>query len=234
MLVPMTPVQILSPRAELPAVIDQLHRLGMLQLTSPVSPESVGPEPASPEADRRPAGAGPGDLERMAGLRSTEADLTALLGLAQSAGRTVADHDWLRPATPAVPAERLGALSPGLGPQLERIASLQAEYDTVHRYRDALAVLLPMEPELSLLSESDLARLGLATVVLVIDSPHADILGTLRSALHAAVGDRFHLAGAATGEQTIGCVLVAPHALLAELRALLAREHVRHVPLPAG
>ena len=40
------------------------------------------------------------------------------------------------------------------------------------------------------------------------------------------------MTGAQTGEQTAGCVLVLPHAVSAELHALLGREHIRHVPLP--
>lgn len=222
MLVPMTPVQILTPRAQLSAVIAGVHRLGMVQLASTASQE------------RAPAGPLPYDGRRMNGLRADTADLAALLGLAESAASAVTDRNWMRPATVAVPADRLDRLAPGLVPLLDRIGSLQAEYETVRRYRDALAVLLPVEPELSLLGERDLARLGLATVVLVLDTPHADVIGTLRDALRTAVGDRFYLAGAPSGDQAVGCVLVAPHAFLAELRALLAREHIRHVPLPSG
>ena len=222
MLVPMTPVQIAAPRRQLRAVIAVLHRLGMVQLTG-----TAGQDPGMAPAD-------PGDASRTAELRTDAADLDALLGLAETAANAVAGQDWLRPATVAVPPERLDRLGPGLGPLLDRIGSLQAEHEAVRRHHEALSVLVPLEPELSLLDERDLTRLGLATVVLVLDTPHAGILGTLRGALRAAAGDRFHLAGAPAGEQTVGCVLVAPHAIVAELRRLLAREHIRHVPLPSG
>ncbi|HYZ57189.1 MAG TPA: V-type ATPase 116kDa subunit family protein [Streptosporangiaceae bacterium] len=223
MLIGMTPVQILTRLAQLPAVIAELHRLAAVQLT----------DVAHQKLDMTPAGPGPGDAHRMAGLRAEAADLAALLGLAEEASSVAADKDWLRPATVAVPAERLGRLGPGLGPLLDRIGSLQGEYETARRYHDALALLL-VDPELSLLGERDLTRLGLATIVLVVDTPDADTIGTLRAALHAAAGDRFRLTAAPTGDQTMGCVLVAPHTLVAELRTLLAREHIRHVPLPPG
>jgi V/A-type H+-transporting ATPase subunit I len=222
MLVPMTPVQVLAPREQLRAVIAMLHRLGTVQLTG-----TAGQDPGM-------APPGPGDASRTAELRTDAADLAALAGLAETAAAAVAGRDWLRPATVAVPPRRLDGLGPGLGPLLDRIGSLQAEHETVRRYHEALSVLLPLEPELSLLDERDLTRLGLATVVLVLDTPHAEVLATLCSALRAAVGDRFHLAGAPAGEQTVGCVLVAPHAIVAELRRLLAGEHIRHVPLPPG
>jgi hypothetical protein len=215
MLVPMTPVQIVAPRQQLRAVIAMLQRLGTVQLTGTAG-QDLGMAPAVP-----------GQASRTAELRTDAADLAALLGLAQAAANAVAGRAWLRPATANVPPERLDRLGPGPRPLLDRIGSLQSEHETVRRYREALAVLVPLEPELSLLDERDLTRLGLATVVLVLDTPRADILATLGGALRAAVGDRFHLAGAPTGEQTVGCVLVAPHAIVTELRRLLARKHIR-------
>ena len=218
MLVAMTPVQVLASRAHLPAVIAELHRLGVMQLTSATG-DGQGTAPVSlPDQDTR----------RRDELRAEAADLASLLGLAATAASARTGQDLLRPVHLAVSPERLGRLASALG----RIEALQAEYGTVRRYRDALAALIPAEPELALLGESDLARLGLATVVLVLDAPHAGVLDTLSGALRAAAGDCFHLVGAQTGEQTVGCVLVLPHAISAELRALLRREHIRHVPLP--
>jgi len=225
MLVEMTPVQILARRAELPDVVAALHRLGQVELTAAARAEAAGPGPAEP---------GPADAPRPAGLGADAADLGALLALAEAAAAVVADRHWLRTATVAVAERRLDALGPGLRPLLERIGSLQAEHESVRRHHDALTVLLPVNPDLALLSERDLARLGLATVVLILDTPHADVLNTLRGALRVAAGDRFYLVGEPAGDDTMGCVLVAPHELVADVRALLAREHIRHVPLPAG
>jgi V/A-type H+/Na+-transporting ATPase subunit I len=222
MLVLMTPVSILAPRAQLPAVIAELHRQGTVHLTST----------ARQDLGMAPAGPGPDGTPRMAGLRTEAADLALLLGLTETAASVAAMADWLQPATVTVPEERLSRSAPGLAPLLTQIESLQAEHETTARYRDALAVLVPLEPELALLSESDLTRLSLAVVVLVLDAPHAGVLDGLRGALRAAAGDRFHMAAAQTGEQTVGCVLVLPHAVSAELHTLLGREHIRHVPLP--
>jgi V/A-type H+-transporting ATPase subunit I len=221
MLVPMTPVQILARRDQLPAVIAELHRQGSVQLTG-TAREDLGLAPAEP---------GPGDTHRLTSLRTEAADLDALLELAATAAAVRADQDWLRPVTLAVPQPRRDRLAPGLTERLNRIEALQAEYESARRYHDALAVLLPLEPELALLTESDLTRLGLATVVLVIEAPHAGVLDTIATSLNAISGGRSHLAGAQTGEQTVGCVLVLPRSVSAELRTLLSREHVRHVPL---
>jgi len=222
MLVAMTPVQILASRARLPAVIAELHRQGVVQLTSAARPGQDMAPVSLPDADAR----------RWDELRAEAADLAGLLDLAGAAASARGGPDQLRPVDLAVPPERLGRIAPELPPVLARIGSLQAEHGTVRRYHDALAALIPAEPELALLGEADLAQLGLATVVLVLDAPHAGVLDALRSALRASAGDRFHLAGMQTGEQTVGCVLVLPHAISAELRALLGREHIRHVPLP--
>jgi hypothetical protein len=224
MLVAMTPVQILASRAHLPAVIAELHRRGVVQLTGP----------ARPGQDMAPVGLPEQQARRWDQLRAEAADLTGLLNLASTAASARSELDRLRPAQLTAPPERLGRLAPGLPQALGRIESLQAEHGTVRRYHEALAALIPLEPDLALFDEADLTRLGLATVVLVLDAPHASVLDALRSALRASAGDRFHLAGVQTDEQTVGCVLVLPHAISAELRALLGREHIRHVPLPPG
>jgi V/A-type H+/Na+-transporting ATPase subunit I len=221
-LVAMTPVQIMASRAHLPAVIAELHRRGVVQLTNAARP-SLGMAPVS---------LGNQAARRRDELRTEASDLTSLLGLAETAASTQSGQDRLRPVHLTVPPERLGRLAAGLSRVLDRIEWLQAEHATARRYHDALAALIPLEPELALFDEADLTRLGLATVVLVLDAPHAGVLDALRSALQAAAGDCFHLAGVRTDEQTVGCVLVLPHALSAEVRALLGREHIRHVPLP--
>ena len=222
MLVVMTPVQILASRAHLPAVIAELHQRGVVQLTSA----------ARPGQGMAPVGLGEQVARRRDELRAEASDLASLLGLAGIAASARSGQDRLRQVHLTVPPERLGRLAPGLPRVLDRIESLQAEHGAARRYHDALAALIPLEPQLALLGEADLARLGLATVVLVLDAPHAGVLDALRSALQAAAGDCFHLASVRTGEQTVGCVLVLPHAISAELRALLGREHIRHVPLP--
>jgi V/A-type H+-transporting ATPase subunit I len=222
MLVPMTPITILAPRAQLPAVIAELHRQGIVHLTS-TARQDPGMAPADP---------GPDNGTRMADLRMKTDDLGQLARLAETAASAVAAADWLRPVTVTVGEERLARLTPGLPGLLTRIESLQSEHEVAVRYRDALAVLVPLEPELGLLSESELARLRLAVVILVLDAPHAGVLDSIRNALRDVAGDRFHMTGAQTGEQTVGCVLVLPHAVSAKLHALLGREHIRHVPLP--
>lgn len=108
MLVPMTPVQIMTPLEQLRAVIAMLQRLGAVQLTGAAG-QDLGLAPA-----------GAGDVSRTAGLRTDADDLAALLGLAETAANAVADQDWLRPATATVPPERVDTLGPGLRPLLAR------------------------------------------------------------------------------------------------------------------
>ena len=219
MLVPMTPITILAPCAQLPSVIAELHRQGIMHLTS-----SVGPD-----RETTPGRPGPDNGPRMADLRRETDELGQLAQLAETAASALAEADWLRPVTVTASDERL---APDLRGLVSRIESLQSEHEVAARYRDALAGLVPLEPELALLSERDLERLSLAVVILVIDAPHIGVLDGIRDALREVAGDRFHLTGTRTGEQTVGCVLVLPHAVSAELHALLGREHIRHIPLP--
>lgn len=221
MLVPMTPVTILAPRRQLPAVIAELHRQGIMHLTS-ASRQDPGITPAGPDPD---------DSHRMTDLRTEADQLGQLTGLAGTAAAVMAAADWLRPAAATASGQ---GLAPDLRDLLTRIESLQSEHEAAVRYRDALAVLVPLEPELALLSDSDLAALSLTVVILVTDAPHCGVLDGIRGALREVAGERFHMTGAQTGEQTVGCVLILPHAVSAELHALLGREHIRHVPLPAS
>jgi V/A-type H+-transporting ATPase subunit I len=222
MLVAMAPVSILASRAQLPDVIAELHRQGTVHLTSA----------ALQDLGMASAGPGPAEVTRIADLSNETGDLALLLGLAGTAAAVMAEADWLRPATAAGAAQRLGAAAPNLAPLLSRIESLQGEHEAAVRYRETLAALVPLEPELALLSDGDLARLNLAIVVLVLDAPHAGVLDSVRGALGEVAGDRFHMAVTQTGEQTVGCVLVLPHPASARLHELLGRERVRHVPLP--
>lgn len=219
MLVPMMPITILTPRSQLPSVIAELHRQGIVHLTGT----------ATQDRDSTSAATGPDYDSRMADLRREADELGQLARLAETAASAVAAADWLRPVTVTAGDERLAL---DLRELLGRIESLQSEHEVAARYRDALAVLVPLEPELALLSERDLTRLSLAVVILVIDAPHVGVLDGIREALREVAGDRFHMTGTQTGEQTVGCVLVLPHAVSAELHALLGREHIRHVPLP--
>ena len=220
MLVPLTPITIVAPRSQLPAVIAELYQQGIVHLTSAGTPQHPGPTAGGP---------GPEHGLRMARLRTRADELGQLARLAETAAAAVAEADWLRPV--AMTASRESVV-PQLRDLLIMIEELQSEHEVAVRYRDALAVLVPLEPELALLSERDLEQLKLAVVILVIDAPHVGVLDSIRDALRQIAGDRFHMTGAQTGEQTVGCVLVLPHAVSAELHALLGRERIRHVPLP--
>jgi hypothetical protein len=177
MLVPMAPVSILAPRAQLPQVIAELHRQGTVHLTGA----------ARQDLGMAAAGPGPAEAARITELSTEAADLGLLVGLARTAAAVVAEADWLRPAPAAGAAH--WQRSPGLAPLLSRIESLQAEHEAAVRYRETLAALLPVEPELALLSDGDLARLNLAIVVLVLDAPHAGVLDGIRRVLGEVAGE---------------------------------------------
>jgi V/A-type H+-transporting ATPase subunit I len=225
MLVPMTPVRILARVGQLPAVLDTLQRQGTVQLMPA----------ARPELDLRPHQTPESDADRQARLRTEAADLAALLNLAEAVktatDATPATADSLRTASTAIPEDRLNRLAPGLAPLLARLEALQAEHESTRRYRDALAALLPIDPDLACLDGADLSQLDLATVLLVLDAPDVAVLDKLRDAVRAVIGEGFHLVGAQTGAQTVGCVLVLPRPAAAELHALLRNEQVRHVAL---
>jgi V/A-type H+-transporting ATPase subunit I len=221
MLVMMTPVRILAPRAQLPAVLDTLHQQGTVELTPA----------AQPESDLTPTEARSADPNRIAALRGEAADLAALIGLTDTLAAATAGDGRSRVTEPPIAAERLDRLAPGIAPLLARLERRRVEHESTRRHRDALATLLPIDPDLVALEDADLIELGLTTVLLVLDAPHVHVLDKLGDAMRELVGDQFHLVGAQVDEQTVGCVLVLPHAASARLDALLSEQHVRHVVL---
>src|SRR5262249_20359507 len=127
MLVPMTPITVLAPRSQLPAVIAELHRQGIMHLTGA----------ARQDPGMAPAGPGPDSGPRIADLRMEADDLGQLARLAETAASAVATADWLRPVTVTASEERLARLAPGLHGLPIRIESLQSEHEVAVRYRDA-------------------------------------------------------------------------------------------------
>lgn len=89
MLVPMTPITILAPRSQLPAVIAELHRQGIVHLTGT----------ARQDPGMTPAGPGPDSGPRMADLRVEADGLGQLARLDGTAASAVSAADWLRPVT---------------------------------------------------------------------------------------------------------------------------------------
>ena len=219
MLAAMTKVQIVGHRRELERALEELHRLGLVELA-----DASGAPLAKPvgDAERR---------DRRDELRALLAETDAVLGLLPAAPLPSGD-----PVAGAVDAAALRDELERLAPDLEaltgRLDALGDELVVLPRYLEPLRRLLPLIPELADLDDDQLALLRLDTVALVLNSEDDRLVETLRDELGEAIGARFELVSTHVGEGIIGCVVVFPHRVTEAVHRLLGSEHVRHVALP--
>jgi V/A-type H+/Na+-transporting ATPase subunit I len=219
-LVPMTKVRIVGRKAHAEKVLQGLYGLRLLQLVSARE---------EPTAELSPL---PGEGERAAQaeeLRLLVAQIDGLLAL-----RGISEEQDARagPADAATVSRELRAVTPLVAPLVDRIEELRNELAVLPRYIEPLRSLLPLVPELAELDESEIRALQLDAIALVLNTDDESVVGTLREALRAELGDQFVLVSTQVQRDAIGCVIVMPHRATARAQALLGREQVRHLPLP--
>jgi V/A-type H+-transporting ATPase subunit I len=220
MLEPMTRVRIVSRTPQLEHVLQHLYRLQLLQL-DPVVAAAESPLTAVPGEPERDA--------RAKELRLVLARLDGLLTRAESQA-SIGDADQtVRVEEVGAELERIGTLIESLA---TRIDELQTELAVLPRYLEPLRRLLPLVPELAELDEEQLRALRLDTVALVLNTNDDSLVESLSSALRELVGNRFELVATRVDAEAVGCLIVVAHHDADEVRALLGREHVRHLPLP--
>jgi len=223
---PMTKVQIIGPKPQLEAVLGQLYDLSIVQLSPAGEETALALAPPGDELAR---------TARAHELQLLIAQIDGLLALAEAPART---DEAVRRVPPdevehTVRAELL-ELTPRVDALNTRIDDLRTEAAVLPRYLEPLRLLLPLIPELSKLDESALNALQLDTIVLVLNTSDDAVTETLRTALRELLGDRFALVATKVAHDAVGCVIVVPHESAEPVRALLGRERVRSLRLPAA
>ncbi|QIN78397.1 hypothetical protein GBA65_07520 [Rubrobacter marinus] len=224
MLAKMAKVRLVGPRGRLDLVLEELHKLELVQLAD-VKGEPYRVSPL-PEDDRR--------LARASEVRFLVAELEALLDLLgpdahPGRGDLVpgeVDVSYVR--------SRLAEVEPAVEGLRGRIEHLEDEKIVLPRYLEPLENLLPLVPELADLEDHELDRLRLDTVALVLNTTDLSVVETLRRELAEVLGSRFELVSEEIEDGAIGCVLVFSHDDTAAVHELLGQEHVRHATLPEG
>jgi len=227
LLVPMSKVRIIGPKGRLEGVLEELHRMELVQLAD-VRAEGEGETDPLPEGARRRG--------REDELRFLIAELEALLDLIGPDGTHHEVRADLVPGAVDLDAvrSRLREVKPRVEGLRERLERLGDEQVILPRYVGPLEDLLPLVPELARLEERDLDVLRLDTVALVLNTDDLSVVETLRGELAERLGDRFELVHENIEDGAIGCVLVFSHSDSGVVRELLGKEHVRHAALPEG
>ncbi|AHY48225.1 Archaeal/vacuolar-type H+-ATPase subunit I (plasmid) [Rubrobacter radiotolerans] len=223
-LVQMSRVRILGPKAALYSVLEELHRLELVQLAEIGEEVPAGDFP--PEESRR--------YERAEDLRYLAAELEALLDLIGPDGSHREVRADLVPGAVDTTAIRrsLERVVPEVERLKGRLETLRDEEIVLPRYVEPLERLLPLVPELADMEEKDLDRLKLDTVAVVLNTDDEGLVQALREEFAGELGARFELVYEKIEKGVIGCVLVFAHDDSGTVHALLGKGHVRHVALP--
>ena len=207
MLVPMTKVRILGRRREVERLVEELQRLGLVELANARAGEAV-----AELGDEQARSA------RREQLRLLATQVESLLGTGPAAGAPL--------------CAELEHLAPQVEELDRRAQALRDEAALLPGFLEPLRRLIPLVPELADLDDEALRRLRLDTTALVLNTGDEAILETLRDELAEQLGARFELVWTHIEDGAIGCLVVYPHADEPAVSDLLGRVQVRHAALP--
>jgi V/A-type H+/Na+-transporting ATPase subunit I len=227
-LLPMTKVRILGRRADAEPVLAELHELGLVEIADARDPSALeeldglhGLDGESARSDR---------CTELGSLLAKSETLLAELGAeAHVAGRVPA---MTVPLDLTMVRAELDHVTAGVEGIDRRLDALHDERLILPGYVEPLRRLLPLVPVLANLDVKALARLGLATVALVLNTDDDQLSEALSQELAEELGNRFELASTPIEDGAMGCLVVLPRAATDTVRAMLGRAAVRSVELP--
>ena len=221
MLVPMTKVRILGPRSSADAVLGELHQLELVELTNARIAHSLS---GLAGAEIRSA--------RSEELAVARAQTEKLLGDVPDAPRLTGKVQPLqRPLDLPNLRERLESLTVRVEQVGRRLDALRDERLVLPTYLEPLRLLLSLVPVLATLDVGELRQLGLATVVVVLNTDDERLVDALRAELVEELGARFELASSRVEEGAMGCLVVFPVDSANMVQSILGGSAIRSVSL---
>lgn len=214
MIVPMTRVRVLGPRAALGDAVRALQDQGVVHLVDAACPDGLRPHAPDPIARRR-------QRHVVAALARVEAVLDELTAF----GAPAADAALAQPAGAiAWTAARVGA----------RLARLRSRQRALTAERDALRVYAPLFADLEELFAGGAPGARMVSVYLLQLRHGDDALAALRAALDRAAGGAYDLRPRtlATGEAVV--LLLVPTSRAAPIEQQLAAARVERAAVPAA
>ena len=224
MLVPMTKVQIIGRWREVDRTVEELQRLGLVEIADARSAQS---------ADR--LGGREARSSRREELQLLAARTDALLAVVPPATRAAGEIQEAQARGPLDTDARraeLERLEPEVTALNRRLDALRDEHLVLPGYLQPLRLLLPLAPELADLDEQQLRNLRLGTVALVLNTDDEQIVTVLREELAQELAGRLHLVWTSVDDGAIGCLVVFPRHHLQAVHDLLGRAQVRAAELP--
>ncbi|HET7091627.1 MAG TPA: V-type ATP synthase subunit I [Anaerolineae bacterium] len=221
----MTCVQIIGLKTHLMPVVHVLHQLGCVQIDDIAEAGDVSARPLhlDPETVRTQEELGY-LVARIEGLLST---LDA--GQIES-GAPIADQAaGERPISDCVAEARAGldTLGPSVQSLVSRREALEAEQASLPRYEAVLRKLLPIAPP----SARDAANISIGVLV---SRGHLGVLDAIAERVLNLTGGRAEIAAQDVDATMRAMLMVIPREFAGEVEALLGREDISRLRLPAG
>lgn len=223
----MTKVRIVGRRQEADRVLGELHRLGLVEIADARSDPRL--DPASTRAEGDPSL--DGDL-----LIEMRDKLDALFASLPTEGTGVGlparGDDRPAPQDLALLRAELDELADGWDELDRRLSELREERVVLAGYVGSLHDLLPLVPVLAQLGTERLRQLGIATVALVLNTDHDELVDVLRAELASTLDDSFELVSTPAQQGSMGCLVIVPSDRRDVVQEVLGRASVRPVALP--
>jgi V/A-type H+-transporting ATPase subunit I len=217
----MTKVRILGRRSEADAVLGELHRLGLVELADARVTHSLdgldGAEIRSAHVEEL--------AKTLAEIEKLVVELPELPGLAATVRPVERPLDLPRLR------ERLDSVAAGDEEVGRRLDALHDERLVLPMYLVPLRMLLSLVPVLARLDAEQLHQLGLATVVVVLNTEDERLVDALRDELAETLSTRFELAATRVEDGAMGCLVVFPVTSADPVRSILDGSAIRSVAL---
>jgi len=210
------PLEILGLKVDLRPTVHTLQRLGCVEI------DEVG---SSPGVSVRPLTLDPESVRTREELRTLAAQVEGLLDVLGVYPATSTDY---RPVNALIEAcMGVAELAPRVRSLVSRREELQAEMDALPRYEITLRKLLPLVPPAA-------SEPGNVSVGALVSRAHLQVLDLISKQVLQQTDGRAEVTIGNVDEATQAMLLVFPSEFTGEIEALLGREDVSRLRLPAS
>ncbi len=221
----MARLQIVGLKTQLVPTVHALHQLGCVQIDDVAGAEEISARPLRLDRDMVRM------QEDLAYLATRIEGLQSALGTDRDQSNQLPmEHDTYA-TTAADCAAQARAGVEALGPRVQALVSrretLEAEQASLPRYEATLRKLLPVVPP----SAREAANTSIGVLV---SRAHLGVLDTIAERVLNLTGGRAEIVAEDVDAATRAMLIVAPRGFAPEIEALLGREDISRLRLPAG
>jgi V/A-type H+-transporting ATPase subunit I len=221
----MARLQIVGLKTQLVPTVHALHQLGCVQIDDVAEAEEISARPLRLDRDMVRL------QEELAYLVARIEGLWSALGANQRPASSPPIEYDAGDATVADCASQARAGLDALGPRVQALVArreaLEAEQASLPRYEATLRKLLPIVP-------SSVRNAANTSIGVLVSRAHLVVLDTIAERVLNLTGGRAEIVAEDVDATTRAMLIVVPREFAAEIEALLGREDISRLRLPAG